>query len=307
MPVPPQGWNPIGADPKEIAQYGFPPKPTTGRDEAAWMDQMSRYKATPIPRLCSRPWSGSESVQNVLVTANSASWSGYSGEPIAANNYVAVSGEFDQPGRLGSTCVNPRQATWVGLGGARDRPDGSGGLLQTGTARTATGAPYAWFEWIGHTSDDQSIGVSEQVITSLDVAVGDHIHLSVFYQTSNSQANFIVQNETTGQYQSIIQTFSNNRFYDGRDADFITERPKVGGQLAPLQNFGTVTWNSVKAQNQLGDWQFLDALATQVRKHMTADGSSSATRLATAGSIGGPSGGAFTTTWNACGVLSGPV
>lgn len=250
-PVPPAGFRPEAATPEALTRYGFPARPENAEDVAAWESDMRTYKSTPLPELCDSAEITGDLMQPGpddgitprpipgVVNRTSANWAGWEARAASGNRFVAVSGEYNIAARQADTCTNSRLSNWVGIGGADLRDDGSAGLLQTGTAFATSGGPYAWWEYIGVDDHGNDIGVVEQRITSLDVVAGDHIHTSVFYQTSNDQANFIVQDETTGQSQSIKRTIG-ARFYQGGQAEFVTERPTVNDSLSPL--LAGVSW-----------------------------------------------------------------
>ncbi|HET7385648.1 MAG TPA: G1 family glutamic endopeptidase [Nocardioidaceae bacterium] len=194
---------------------------------------MKTYRSTPLPGLCALPPSSSskfvhssDGTTSNPDTITDVIWAGYVGQASSSNRYVAASGEYDQPPRNFTYCDDAHVSSWVGIGGFRPRNNGSYGLIQAGTISPPSGSAYAFWEYTGVDSDGSPIGQQNaQRIQNLDVTRGDHIHDSVFYQTSNNQADFVVQNESNGQFQSIIKTIS-QQFYDGRDADYVIERSK---------------------------------------------------------------------------------
>lgn len=298
MPVPPAGWSPLTASDADLARYGYPARPAGEDDLSAWNQDWATYKSTPTPSLCVVPASDPGSVFNS--TDYSRNWGGYISEAASGNHYVAASGEYDQPAHLSTPCAGNKQSEWVGLGGYQRRSDNSAGLIQVGTGINTSG-PYAWYEWVGLDSSGNSIGIPQHEITSLNINAGDHIHVSVFYATSNDQADFIVQNETTGTSQSVLKTVNQSAFFDGRDGDFIIERPTSSTTgILPMQNFGHIDWNAAKVENQTGDWVFLANTHDQIKSVMTSNGLSSGTTFVSTGSIGGSSGGSFTSTYQAC-------
>jgi GTPase involved in cell partitioning and DNA repair len=129
-------------------------------------------------------------------------------------------------------------------------------------------------------------------MSSVNIDGGDHVHVSMFYQPSNDQANFIVQDETKGVTANLTVTVNQAKYFDGRDADFIIEKPTG----TTMQNFNSISWSSAKIQNQLGNWNYLGDVANQV-KMLMKNGS---TTLVSTGAIGGASNGAFTSTWQRC-------
>ncbi len=295
MPVPPTGWTPLDATAEELWRYGFPERPTAVDDLASWRSDWAKYKRpTGTPGMCR-----SKSTWATLTTDDNVHWGGYLAQPSPGNRFKAISGEFDQPSRLSSSCPNAQQLLWVGLGGHRARSDGTWGLIQMGTQSTPAGSPKLWWENIGIDSDGALIGVPLMEVSGMSVQRGDHVKLSLDYDTSGDRTVFLWTNETTSQSVTVVKTISESRFYDGRDGDWVIERPQISGDgsLARLQNFGSVEWTYARAQNQLDHWNYIAETEDQVKVRMR-DGSG--TVLATTGATSGPSGGTFTTTWQHC-------
>jgi hypothetical protein len=142
------------------------------------------------------------------------------------------------------------------------------GILQVGTRVGPDGAKNAFFEYAGLNDDGESVGVPVQLLDNPNIHTGDHLHASVFYQTSNNQANFIIQNETTGASRSIIRDLP-GVFYDDRTAEFIIERPAGGGEYYPLRNFNRLDWSHARILNEAGDWKNLQDIPKRIRYKMT--------------------------------------
>jgi hypothetical protein len=284
---------------------------------------MSTYQFTASPGLC--PPSGSTSdlssdeqpepvdadppSKNPLPHRNLLNWSGWEAYPASGNTYVAISGEFDQAARGDDSCQNDVQTTWIGIGGSKKRSDGSRGLLQLGTEVPTSGAKFAWWEYVGQTSTadgNRKIGVDPVAIPtsgsgSFAVHAGDHLHLSMFYQSSTQMVNFVYQNETTGAFLPLNFKVD-SKFYEPNSGEFITERKTVNSELAPLNNFKTISWNSAKVENDDGNWVYLASTHSQMKDILVGQNRVTLDyyTMAKPGAIGGTSGGAFDDTFVRC-------
>lgn len=167
------------------------------------------------------------------------------------SRYVAVQGDWTQPSVYDCDCgtTDTDESTWSGLGGAVNiGGSGNNGLLQEGTSMQGTGQMFAWFEFIAPQG-----GVQEQQISNLPIAPGMPVHTYTAYQTSNSQANFLVC--ANGLCASIVGTID-SMFYDGSTAEQIDERPSYcsTGCYKPLTNFNQDNWTNMMAETVDGTW-----------------------------------------------------
>lgn len=290
IPVPPAGWTPLTATAQELASYGIPERPTTEAALAAWTDDWADYARPSTPGICV-----SKSTYATLTSTNEPNWAGYVAEPSPGNRYHAISGEFDQPARLTTSCSAAQQVLWVGLGGY-PRADGSWGLIQMGTRSRPAGSPDLWWEYVGQDAQGNPTGIPLVEVTGIAIQRGDHVKLSLDYDTNGDRTVFTWRNETDNTTLVVIKTIAQGTYYDGRFGDWIIERPFVGGSYTPLQNFGNVNWTYAKVQNQLNHWNYIAETEDQRRVAMRESGIT----FATTGSLSGPSGGTFTSDWNRC-------
>ena len=313
-PIPPVAFDVLTATADELDQYGLPPRPTAVTELASWVASTTAMVVSllaDVPTLC---WDPSEALlalptDRVLFTTSagpvnttyiaSSIWAGENVRPGAGVTYTDVAGKFVQPSRLAS-CSGARESTWVGLGGSRARSDTSVGLLQAGTAYGPTGAPKAWYEYIGRDANGNMIGVTQQTITDLTVHAGDQMSFRVQYAPATHRATFTATNVTTG-VTRVRSLASAGRYYDGRDAEWIVERPseKVGNTLtpAPLQNFGEVDFTAAKVKNSSGDWVYGGDAHDQIARMLE---NSDRLVLASGAVFHGTSNGATDVTYDAC-------
>jgi hypothetical protein len=181
---------------------------------------------------------------------SSPNWSGY----VAASNLnnpqagsvTAVSGTWNVPAVSGPSVGIFDSSTWVGIDGF----DG-GTVEQLGTEQDlVNGVPVyrAWWEMFSSGWQQP-----EQIITGMTIMPGDSISASVQYITSGAHAGqfdlTITDNsrpfDSFSTYQSSPGTQS--PLAQRSTAEWIMEAPSVGGQIAQMPNFSTVTFTSATA------------------------------------------------------------
>ncbi len=269
-PVPPKGFHPLAASAEQLAEYGFPPRPTDPAALAEWKSTWSAYRTTPVPDLWTVPpghgiggqpmqrasSGGVTSLGGVGVTVEpipsgaqyTSNWSGYYAvPPYGATRYPFdfVQGTFMQPaGTSGLSCPGAEEAQWAGLGGEMN----NSGLLQAGTNMdavnhsndTTTYNYTAWYEYL----QGNGKGPNEIVLSKVKVHALDSIQVTVQYQKSSKSAFFAVIDQSDGQAQSL-DVPNMAPYFAGNTAEFVSERP-LGpkGYYPPLANFGSATWLS---------------------------------------------------------------
>jgi len=116
------------------------------------------------------------------------------------------------------------------------------------------------------------------------------------YSQANHVLNFYVANNTREKAQAVvIRRFPGNVFYNGSTAEWIDERPSVGGTPAPLKNFDSVTWRGARVLENDGDYVKVGNLP-RTRINMK-----SGRRLLASPSPLTTDGKSFTNTWHRCG------
>jgi hypothetical protein len=161
---------------------------------------------------------------NTGVRSTSRNWSGY--VSTGGTSYTSVSGTWVIP--KPDANVAGIDATWVGIGGANTTD-----LIQAGTEATVNGdGTVSYDAWT------ETLPQSTRTIT-LPVNAGDTVSVSI---TEQSAGLWVVsmKNVTTG------GTFSTTIRYNSSksSAEWIEEAPSVGRGIAPLDNFGSVTFTS---------------------------------------------------------------
>jgi hypothetical protein len=242
--APPEGFDPRQASDGDLAKYGFPPRPDVNVDPkayASWGKAMTASKKRIVPHLeMTDVYHGPKRGGTQLTDSSgtSSNWSGvveFSGAksynksstfyyivadyvvPVATQAFGACTGGWDY------------SSSWVGIDG-----DGSGDVLQAGSESDAycsgstTSAYYsAWYEWYPY---------GEVRISNLPVTAGDDMFVEVWH-TSATQGYAYLVNLTTNQSVEIGFTAPSGTSLVGNSAEWVVERPSVGGNLATLTNY----------------------------------------------------------------------
>ncbi len=240
--APPADFNPVTASDDELAAYAFPPRPDAKAEPqayASWKKAMlaskervfgelkvtDHYNGTPKLRkvengaVSSNNWSGSADVNNLTSYNTKKSYYFIISDyvvPMAEQAFSVCDGGWDY------------SSSWVGIDGFN-----SNDVLQAGTESDAycnggtTASFYsAWIEWFPF---------SETRI-SLPVTGGDDMFVEV-WNTSSVQGYAYLVNENTGQVQEYGLNPPSGTQLVGNSAEWVVERPGVGGGLANLTNY----------------------------------------------------------------------
>ena len=263
--APPAGFDPIAASDEELQYHGFAPRPnqtTEPKAYAIWVKAMQHSKTRMMPTLeqttifhgpakpqkLANPTaveSNAALSQQPSNTYYSSNWSGYV-DFSGASKYGSTSFYYivndmtvpiaQQP--LG-TCSGSWDwgSEWNGIDGW-----GSGDVLQAGVEFDAycsgsTRVPYysAWYEWYPY---------GEVRISGLPVTGGDDMFVEVWH-TSATQGYAYLVNMDTNQYVEVGFTAYPGYGLIGNSAEWVVERPSVGGSLTTLTNFTDIVfWNA---------------------------------------------------------------
>jgi hypothetical protein len=263
--APPAGFDPLTASDQDLQYHGFPPRPnqnTEPKAYATWVKAMQHSKVRITPTLeqttifhgpanitkNAKPSAESQAakigspVSNVSYSSN---WSGYvdfSGAssygsssyyylvntmvvPVAEQAFGACTGGWD----WGSE--------WNGIDGW-----GSADVLQAGVEFDAycsggyrSSYYSAWYEWYPY---------GEVRISGFPVAPGDDIFVEVWH-TSSTQGYAYLTNYNNNQSVEVGFTAYPGYPLVGNSAEWVIERPSVGGSLANLTNYTMIPfWDS---------------------------------------------------------------
>jgi hypothetical protein len=286
-PIPPRSFDPKTAPAAQLERYDFPPRPADPEARTAWDQTFANgYEPVPPGGCVSDDYAGVAEIvggpsEGVFGSEDveSLNWSGFAasaqGHP---SHFGGVTGQYSQPAYHGDVCGNGVEFSWTGLGGLY-----SSSLIQAGTALTSAPEYWAWYEYLPNPS----------VRVSLTVKAGDLITDYVAY--SGGTADFWVLNSTRGLYSHTTLTGMSG-YYNGSSADFIDERPRVGGSYTNLANFEKVNWGEAKVVNNVSGAVEPLGSAEHVRLHMWNNAGTH--QLAAPGLLS--SGTSFQDNWLAC-------
>ena len=246
--APPAEFDAINASDSDLAYHGFPPRPdqtSAPKAYASWTRAIKASKSRVAPNLeMTKVFHGPAKVNGSANapaagdnSLSSYNWSGYvnfsGASAYSSASYYYVYSDFIVPvaRQPFGTCTGGWDwgSTWVGIDGW-----GSSDVLQAGVEFDAycsifSSAPYysPWYEWFPY---------GETRITNLPIAPGDEYFVEV-WSTSATQGYAYLVNENTNQAVSIGFTAPAGTRLVGNSAEWITERPGVGGSLASLTNY----------------------------------------------------------------------
>lgn len=157
----------------------------------------------------------------------SHNWSGYAA---TGGTYTSVTGTWTVPQSDGSVRYGT-VATWVGIGGVTSHD-----LVQAGTMATSSGSGSVQYEaWI------ETLPQAAHRI-ALAVKPGDSVTVAID-EAGTNQWQIAFKNNTTGAtYQTTVNYTSSHS-----SAEWVAEAPVAGRRIAPLDNFGTVTFTDASA------------------------------------------------------------
>jgi hypothetical protein len=242
--APPEGFDPLQASDGDLAKYGFPPRPDVNVDPkayASWSKAMTASKKRIVPHLeMTDVYHGPKRGGTQLTDSSgtSSNWSGvveFSGAKSynKSTSFYSVAADYVVPvaeQAFGACTGNwDYSSSWVGIDG-----DGSGDVLQAGSESDAfcegstTSTFYsAWYEWYPY---------GEVRISNLRVTAGDDMFVEVWH-TSATQGFAYLANLTTNQSVQIGFKAPAGTSLVGNSAEWVVERPSVGGNLATLTNY----------------------------------------------------------------------
>ena len=241
----PAGFDPVKASPEQLERLGFPRKPEAKQGPLAykrWVDAVSAKRVFAEVKenrdvthgTMKRPSGFTGEELNLdgkkVANVNSSNWSGYAlvgGSPEfdAIEGYWVVPSVDYQFGGDGGY-----SSEWVGIDGY-----GSSDVVQAGTEQDSIGGYtnyHAWFEFYPF-DYEQAISTS-----TFPVAPGDavYVYVSATHSGSYIVGRFYLYNANTHLSVSYTDTRP-NWYFQGNSAEWIMERPTVGGYLYDMPNF----------------------------------------------------------------------
>lgn len=243
-PAPPSGFEPDKAEASDLEMFGFPPRPSMQapvEERARWnivTTKPHRVRASILrSNVVHRLPNTSMSEGAGISAAYSHSWSGgvlLSGtQALNSRSFSGAAGEIEVPVAqtpFGVCPIQPVYASeWVGLDGYGSRDIVQAGVETDSVCRSGIQSPsyYAWLEWYPG---------SAYKIMNMPITPGSLIYVSTTL-TSSTTALIYMVNETANIAVSLKLTVPNGASFVGSSAEWIVERPQVGGLLTSLTNY----------------------------------------------------------------------
>jgi hypothetical protein len=268
-PVPPKGFDPRTASARDLRRYGLPqrPDPAMHPKLAARWDEIFSRKITyitptfrPLEELLpgvkrrGRP-------QRDSVTVTNPTWSGAVVHATGSQTFTWVLGQWNVPD-LAPAAGGGGQYTFAFIG-----IDGNTDVTQIGTVQSVSGASkscYAVYEWYPN---------SWSAITNLPVSFGDTM-IGLICLDSPTEAFFSLLNATSGIHAGFVFDAPAGTASLENQAEWILERPEVGGVNPPMPNFGEIYFDSAMGGHGL---DFLADGGTDTAINMVVNGATVAT------------------------------
>lgn len=252
---------------EDLALRKYPPRPDAAASPkayATWLKIVSQPVTMVAAGAVARPDISHNHGQMVAgqvkagevkaATGASSNWSGYELRG-TGRSYDVVEGQWYVPSVSSYFGVHAYSAYWVGLDG-----DGTSDLVQAGTEQEnfdfsifSFSTYYAWSELLPNQP-------TESEITGISVSPGNEVFTEVWIGNANGALNqnggyglFYVHNLTTGQ-ATEFETPLSGTYFNGREAEWIMERPTVNGSLPNLANYVAAVTTSAWAETVSGPW-----------------------------------------------------
>jgi hypothetical protein len=243
-PAPPKGFDPRAASARDLRRYALPrrPDPVIRPQLAALWDKIFSRKLTyitptfqPLEELLpgvkrrGRP-------RRDLMTVTNPTWSGAVVHATGKQTFTWVLGQWNVPN------VSPAVGGGVQYTFAFIGIDGNADVTQIGTIQSVSTATngslskscYAVYEWYPN---------SWSAITNLPVNFGDTM-IGLICLDSPTEAIFSLVNVTSGTHAGFIFDAPASTVSLENQAEWILERPDVGGVNPPMPNFGEIYFDS---------------------------------------------------------------
>jgi hypothetical protein len=231
---PPEGFDPLRAEDKELLVYGYPARPDKERHpelHETWKRMVSRPLTIIEPQFALRT-DKQHGTRNAVANDTSTNWSGAAAFAAKGDSATYVIGQWTVPDVVAPGFGSYYCASWVGIDG-----DGSPDVLQAGTECDIVSfgfftakQTYVWWEWYPN---------YEVQIANFPVTSGDVMFCAICVH-SDTEAGFYLTNVTTGASTSFTKTAPRGTHLVGNCAEWIVEAPTVNGGQSALARFGDV-------------------------------------------------------------------
>ncbi len=158
----------------------------------------------------------------------STNWSGYAQD---TGSYTSVSTSWTQPS-ISCGSKTTYSSYWVGLDGFNNSA-----LEQTGTEADCISGRAVYGAWW------EVLPAAESAYSGVTVRGGDHLTASVTY---NGSSKFTMKLTDSTQGWTKSTTHSGSSGFQNTSAEVIAEATSVGGSVANLSDFGTMSFSGSK-------------------------------------------------------------
>lgn len=287
--TPPSGFNPLTASPATLSEYGFPQRPSDTVDLQDWTMAMTAFTSDSAPAGSLQVDTSANATKYSTYYSN---WAGYSsGSPNSTSStYVAVKSDLTIPSITGTCGSTNGIGAWIGLGGTNAYFGGASNNLvqqgvECGNSGLGSGAAFRPFSEFANTAAP----VVFCGYSSWTFPAGHVIYQNMSYQASLNQANFYLEDITTGVAHSCSSTAPSGWSFNGNVADWVTEAPS-----GTSVNFGSIPFSNASTElNSTGTWVTMGSQSTT----KWIDGTSSSTYCITPLGIGSDQM-SFTDSWH---------
>ena len=278
----PEGFDPRRATDRQLLRHGLPRRPDA-RTEAIWRARWDKAFARAVkwivpefrdmPGRSHGPMRPSGRRKGVApaaagaVNATSGNWSGAVDFSARGRPYRWVAGQWTVPNPHAPGSGAFYASEWVGIDGWNS-PD----VLQAGTETQITQVlwfditnVYTWWEWFP---------AGEVAITNLGVSPGDVMYCLICVNSTTS-ATVYFTNQSTNVGTSFTITAPSGTTLAGNCAEWIVERPTVGGSTASLTDYDVEYFDECQAGWVGGGSIGLDDLSAATSVTMTGGGGAS--------------------------------
>jgi hypothetical protein len=238
----PANFDPRTAPDSLLLRHGFPTRPDTQTSpelRKAWERAVTGKVNYIVPTFRVNPGKthGPARKSEAGSSGTSTNWSGsVVTVPNSGDSFKWIEGRWTVPNVYSSSTGNwDYAAEWIGIDGW-----GSGDVLQAGTETDVLflgGSTQrecnAWWEWY-HPGD-----LGEVQISNFPVSPGDVMWCMVCV-ISPTSGSFYLRNVSSGDSTSFTMNAAPGVSLVGNCAEWIVERPTVGGSLPSLAGYGTV-------------------------------------------------------------------
>jgi Peptidase A4 family len=273
-PLPPKGFDPRAASARELRRYGLPQRPDRAihpQLAARWDEIFSRKITyiTPTFRPLEELLPGIKHRRRPrrdLVTVTNPTWSGAVVHATGTQTFTWVLGQWNVPD-VAPAAGGGVQYTFAFIG-----IDGNTDVTQIGTIQSVSTAKdgslskscYAVYEWFPN---------SWSAITNFPVNFGDTM-LGLICLDSPTEAFFSLLNLTSNLHAGFVFDAPTGTASLENQAEWILERPDVGGVNPPMPNFGEIYFDSAMGGHGL---DFLADGGTDTAINMVVNGATVAT------------------------------